>query len=180
MAPAEDLERLDGLWRAHSGRVHAYAARQVGINRAEDVVAETFVVAWRRLADVPDAALPWLLVTARHIALSTHRRYRREVTSLHRLTQVTASAPASGVDDAAEREHALTALASLREADREALLLTAWDGLSTSEAATVTGCSEATFRVRLHRARARLGQIVDAMDDTGRTLEPDHGRRGPS
>jgi RNA polymerase sigma-70 factor (ECF subfamily) len=55
----------------------------------------------------------------------------------------------------------IEALAALRESDREALLLRAWEGLSTREAAAVVGCSAATFAVRLHRARVRLSRALD-------------------
>jgi RNA polymerase sigma-70 factor, ECF subfamily len=58
----------------------------------------------------------------------------------------------------------LEALAALRESDREALLLCAWEGLSTKEAAAVVGCSAATFAVRLHRARGRLSSVFDEME----------------
>lgn len=58
-------ERFVALWTEHAPRVMAYALRHVGPDGAEDVVAETFLVAWRRLDRVPEDALPWLLVVAR-------------------------------------------------------------------------------------------------------------------
>ena len=57
-------------------------------------------------------------------------------------------------DIAVERDELLHALASLSEEDREVLLLVSWDGLTNAEAANVLSCTESTFRVRLHRARA--------------------------
>ena len=54
-------ERLAAMWRADAPRVLSYARRHVGIDDAPDVVSETFVVAWRRLGQVPEPALPWLI-----------------------------------------------------------------------------------------------------------------------
>lgn len=174
MTSPRDRDRLELLWRAHAARVHAYAARHVGIDRAEDVLAETFIIAWRRLPDVPDAALPWLLTTARHLSMTTHRRHRREVSTAARLAQVAPPPGASPDQQVVDRAAALTALAALSDGDREALLLTAWDGLSPTDAAAVLGCSDGTFRVRLHRARARLATALEAAahDPGTSTLTP--------
>lgn len=65
--------RLTALWDAHAVRVQAYALRHTDPDTAQDVLSETFLVAWRRLDQVPEPALPWLLVTARHLVRNTHR-----------------------------------------------------------------------------------------------------------
>ena len=70
---AERARRLEALFDAHSGRVFAYAARRSSPQDADDVVGETFLVAWRRLDAVPPDALPWLLGVARKV-LSNRRR----------------------------------------------------------------------------------------------------------
>jgi RNA polymerase sigma-70 factor (ECF subfamily) len=118
---------------------------------ADDTVSEVFVIAWRRLEDVPtDEALPWLLACARRV-LANQRRSDRRVGALRSRL---AGAPILRTDegDGALRE----ALNELGERDRELLLLTAWEGLSAAEAAVVVGCSHRTFSVRAYRARKRL------------------------
>jgi RNA polymerase sigma factor (sigma-70 family) len=156
--PDGDAVRFTALWEEHADRVLAYARRHVPPQDAQEIVAETFLVAWRRLADVPGSALPWLLVVARN-TIANHRRsgYRRALVDdeLARLEAVAASTVAAEVT-AAERTGALTRLAALSTTEREALLLVAWDGLTPSQAAQVAGCSVSAFHVRLFRARRRL------------------------
>ena len=153
-----DAVRFTALWEAHAGRVLAYATRHVGPDAAQEVVSETFLVAWRRLADVPGPALPWLLVVARN-TVANHRRstYRQGLLrqEIERLTEVAASAEAAEVT-AADRAEALAALARMSATEREALLLVTWDGLSAAQAAEVAGCSVSAMHVRLFRARRRL------------------------
>lgn len=147
-------------WSAEAGRVQAYARRHVGADAAADVVAETFLVVWRRWKDVPEPAQPWLIATARHIIQRHQRSLRRRLALDDRLRLLNGAA--RGADDAAvlasARADALRHLASLREDHREALLLTAWDGLSTEEAAAVLGVRPGTLRARIRRARIALEQ----------------------
>lgn len=156
--------RFRGLWSAHAPRVHAYAMRHVDPDTAQEVVAETFLVAWRRLGEVPAEALPWLIVVARNTIANARRSHRRQRVlhdELTRLEQVS-PAPGTGADDlAVERATMLRGLAALSPADREMLLLVSWDGLTSAQAAAVHGVTVPTFQVRLHRARRRLARLVD-------------------
>lgn len=157
-------ERFQGLWSAHAPRVHAYAMRHVDPDTAQEVVAETFLVAWRRLTEIPGDPLPWLLVVARNtIANARRSQYRRRVLhdELARLATVSPDPPQGAEALAIERMTMLRGLAALSAADREALLLVTWDGLTPAQAAAVHGVSVATFQVRLHRARRRLSGLVD-------------------
>jgi RNA polymerase sigma-70 factor (ECF subfamily) len=161
--PDAEAVRFTALWEAYAGRVLAYASRHVGADVAQEVVSETFLIAWRRLADVPGQPLPWLLVVARN-TVANHRRSTYRGAVLHgelvRLQQ--AAAPATGADvTATDRAQALSRLATLTSKEREALLLVSWDGLVPAEAAQVAGCSLAAFHVRLHRARRRLQAPLD-------------------
>jgi RNA polymerase sigma-70 factor, ECF subfamily len=149
-------QRLEALYRRHAAAVHAYALRRVDRATADEVVAETFVVAWRRLEDVPSEPLPWLYGVARRLVANQTRGANRRSALAARLA---AQLPAT--DSSPVTERTLGALEALGDRDREVLLLLAWEGLSQREAAEVLGCSHAAVRVRLHRARRRLRGIVD-------------------
>jgi RNA polymerase sigma factor (sigma-70 family) len=155
----EDVARFTRIYRDTASRVYLYAARQVSASDAEDVVAETFVTAWRRLEKVPEAPLPWLLVVARNTIANLRRsRVRRDRAMLEADRHARLNLLAEDVEDEIlDRAFLLAQLAELTDREREALLLVAWDGLSNADAAIVAGCSTRTFSVRLHRARTRLG-----------------------
>jgi RNA polymerase sigma-70 factor, ECF subfamily len=150
----ERRARLEALFAAHSRDVLAYAARRTDQASAGDVLSEVFVVAWRRLDEIPCEPLPWLLAVARRVLANQRRGARRRELLLDRVAACGASetAPPLAISDSALRH----ALAALGERDRQALLLTAWEGLSAKEAALVLGCSTQAFIVRSHRARRRL------------------------
>jgi RNA polymerase sigma-70 factor, ECF subfamily len=155
MSDDRDAARIfDELFVAHYSEVLGYILRRVALSCAEDVLAETFLVAWRRADSVPDDALPWLLGVARR-ALANQRRgdlRRRALTSRlkARSAQPQWESPAVLDCDLAD------ALAALPERQREALLLSAWEGLDARRGAAAAGCSPAAFRVRLHRARSQV------------------------
>jgi RNA polymerase sigma-70 factor (ECF subfamily) len=143
-------------------RVWAYAASRVGSQLADEVVSETFTVAWRRFSDMPASALPWLLGVARNVIRDSVRAdRRRDSLQAELLTWVEESVGdiADGVADRITMRHAL---AGLSDADREVLTLVAWQDLSPRDAAHVIGCTAAAFRVRLHRARKRLAVALRA------------------
>jgi RNA polymerase sigma-70 factor (ECF subfamily) len=157
-------ERFRRVCEAHTAAVLAYALRRTSREDAADVVAETFLVAWRRLDDVDErTALPWLYAVARRVLLSQHRATRRQ----QAIAERAASEPT-----AADPPHAtsfgsrplLEALAALPESEREVLMLSAWEELSSPEAAGVLGCSATAYRIRLHRARKRLRERLAELD----------------
>jgi RNA polymerase sigma-70 factor (ECF subfamily) len=154
--------RLRSLFEEHSIRVFAYSLRHIGSNAAQDVVSDVFLVAWRRIDEVPEDALPWLLVVARNAIGNRRRGLARQQQLADQLAGLDrAGTSASGADEVAlERRAMLAALADLSPAEREAVLLTAWDGLSVVQAAGVAGCSRRAFELRLHRARHRLRRLL--------------------
>jgi RNA polymerase sigma factor (sigma-70 family) len=156
-------EHFVRTFRELSPRVFAYARRHCAPDEAHDVVSDTFLVAWRRWADVPDNALPWLLVTARNTIANSRRaavRRDRLTNEAGHLEAVAGFAP--GADhDVLERDTVVAALGRLTHLEREAVLLVAWDGLSRTDAAQVAGCSARAFEVRLSRARSRLAREMD-------------------
>ena len=163
MTDAEAVERFQALYAEHHRRVYAYAVSMAGRQLADEVVSEVFLVAWRRLADVPTPAVPWLLTVARNVISSQFRAAARQQSIGAELrawvTEAQLAAP-DVADEVSERIAVLAALAALPEADRELLTLVAWHGLKPNEAAQVVGCSTATYFVRLHRARRRLERAM--------------------
>lgn len=154
--PSRSDERLAALFDAWAANVHAYALRHCGDEGADDVVSETFLVAWRRLGDIPGDPLPWLLVVARHVIANRRRSDRRRDHLAAVLLRQPHSVADAAEDVALDRGAWLAALRTLSDRDREALLLVAWDGLSPTDAARIAGCRERAFRGRLTRARQRL------------------------
>lgn len=151
-------ERFTALWHEQSPHVRAYARRHVGHEAADDVVAETFMVAWRRWNDITDPPIAWLLVVTRKVIQNRARSLRRHRALTERVALL--DGVASYVGDSADldisRREALERLARLDEKHREALLLVSWDGLTNDQAAVALGIKPATFRRRLSRARAAL------------------------
>lgn len=162
--------RFEELYREHAPAVLAYVLRRVARPFADDALADTFLVAWRRLEDVPSDARPWLLGVARNVVAN----YRRAATRQAALTTKLggASAEHAPADEERSDHRAIEALARLRARDREVLMLAAWEELTAPEAARVLGCSAVTFRLRLHRARKRLRRELESLDeDELRTAE---------
>ncbi|NUW35528.1 RNA polymerase sigma factor [Nonomuraea sp. SMC257] len=155
-------ERFTTLYNAYQTRVYGYAVSRAGHQLAEEVVSETFLVAWRRLDDIPDRAqLPWLFRVARNILRDNFRQAARRESLEADLRTWMEQAVADVGEHATERLTILRALAALSEDDKELLTLTTWHGLAAEEAAEVLGCTKATFFVRLHRARRRLQSAID-------------------
>jgi RNA polymerase sigma-70 factor (ECF subfamily) len=146
------------LYERHYGAVHAYAARRVGLDAADEVAAETFLVAWRRFDAIPRTApLPWLYGVARNVVLRHLDRTRRE--TLAREAVAHERPPGLGLDDP-DDVAVWDAWHRLRPSDREVLALIAWEELTVAEAASVLGCPAAQFSVRLFRARRRLERLL--------------------
>ncbi|RSN42401.1 MULTISPECIES: RNA polymerase sigma factor [Actinomadura] len=157
--------RFTRLYDEHHRRVLAYALAHAEPHTAEDVAGETFLIAWRRLDQVRDPALPWLLGVARNLLRKQYDRGRRGRALTERIRALTTSADLAAWDVAehvVERAAALEAVAALPERDLELLTLVTWHGLDSREAAKVVGCSVPAFAVRLHRARRRLARALDA------------------
>jgi RNA polymerase sigma factor (sigma-70 family) len=169
-----DAPAVERLFSDHAADVLAYALRRADRATAEEVAAEVFVIAWRRADRIPQAEpLLWLYAVARRL-LANERRAERRRAALHDVLGLLATrghqaAPAPGGDAGAGAE-LRDALAALRPADREVLMLTAWEGLDGAQVARVLGCSPQAVHTRLHRARARLaaqlGRIPDSSEVT--------------
>ncbi len=163
---SDPQSRFDALYDAHFRDLVGFALRRTQRPEdAADVVAETFLVVWRRIGDVPpaDESRLWLFGVCRRV-LANHERGRSRRTRLGaRLRDVlgdqAAPDPASGVTASLVLREAME---QLRPADRDLLQLVAWEGLEPREAAVVLGLPARTVRTRLSRARTRLREQLDA------------------
>jgi RNA polymerase sigma-70 factor (ECF subfamily) len=163
-APATSVRRqqLEALFTEHGRAVFAFARRRATAADADDVVSETFLVAWRRLDDVPSEPLPWLLGVARKCLANVNRREGRQAALYQRLAETTRLSSA-GLESPIDRDSSpavLDALSHLTVGERDVLTLLAWEGLTPDEAAVALGCSRATVYVRLHRARRRFSAAL--------------------
>jgi RNA polymerase sigma factor (sigma-70 family) len=154
-------QRFEDLFRENYAAVRGYALRRTAPEAAQDAVAETFLVAWRRLDDVPGDALPWLFAVARRV-LANQRRSAGRAAALEDRLAASAADPGSPEEGVEEADALRSALGRLSPRDREALMLVAWHGLSGARAARAAGCSRSAFGVRLHRARRRLAAQLRA------------------
>ena len=151
------------MFDANYGPVHAFAARRMGRDLADEISAETFLVAWQRLDVVPVEPLPWLYGVARNVVLRELRVKARQDETRELLAR---ERTAADWPDDGEHDDVWRAWECLSEPDREVLALTAWEELKVRDAAIVLGVPASVFSVRLHRARRRfeshLGQLVSA------------------
>jgi RNA polymerase sigma-70 factor (ECF subfamily) len=171
-------EAFAALFDRHYRRIYAYAARRLGAGLAEDIAAETFLIAFDRRGAYDrtraDAA-PWLYGIAANLIARHARAEARQLRALARSSAVEVvewdgDAVAVRLDAAAVRDRLAAALAALPAGEREVLLLVAWAGLSGQDAAAALDIPAGTARSRLHRARA---QMRAALGMTTLNLDPE-------
>jgi RNA polymerase sigma factor (sigma-70 family) len=172
---ASDPEAFAILYDRHAGALHRYAARRLGEGAADDIVADTFLSAFRKRGRFdPTAssdARPWLYGIAANLIGKHTRSEVRMLRAYARtgadpvLTQQAAFDDAvSRVDSAIAKRDLARALATLAKGDREVLLLIAWADLSYAEVATALGIPVGTVRSRLNRARVRVRAALGGGD----------------
>jgi RNA polymerase sigma-70 factor (ECF subfamily) len=164
-SPKGDLARFESLFSAHRHQVLAYALRRTAIAAdAEDVTAETFTIAWRRLTEVPPEPLPWLYGVARRILANQRRSSGRRLALFERL-RPDPDVPTPIVLGEDADTPAMVALRRLRPDDQEILRLLAWEGLGNNEIAVVLGVTANAVAIRLHRARQRFAALIEQIGD---------------
>ena len=154
---------FEELFAAHYWAVRAYVLRRAPSASAEDILAETFLIAWRRLDSLSEDPLPWLFGVARRVMANQQRAERRRGALTTRLQGLLAGEDPHWEPPTAMSEELAGAMVRLSAQEREALLLVAWEGLEPVRAARAAGCSAAAFRARLHRARRH---VAAALADT--------------
>lgn len=163
-------DRFGELFRAHYPSIHAYCRRRTDSGRVDDAVAETFLVAWRRIDDVPDGreALLWLYRVAHRVVGHQWRSSTRRSRLGRRVggqRAPEAPGPAERAVHDEECRRVLEAIEQLKPADAELLLLVAWEQLSTADLAAVLDVTPNTASQRLSRARKQLVREFDRQDE---------------
>ena len=155
-----DAEAFRALWNAHYADVLAFCLRRLGDRQeAADATADAFLVAWRRSADVPENARPWLYGVALKVIANRRRGERRRGALAVKLGA--SSAPPFDLPDNVAGD-VLAAFDTLLPGDQQVLALVAWEDLTPAEAAEVLSIPVARFSVRLHRAKQRLRTRLEA------------------
>ena len=154
------------IYEAYYRAILAYALRRSDQPAdAYDVLAETFLIAWRRFDDVPDGehTLPWLYAVAHRVISNSERARRRAERLTSRLLEQPRPVADLERQVGQRREHRelVAALRRLDTMDQELIRLAAWEGLSASEMADVLRCSLNAATLRLHRARQRLADELE-------------------
>jgi RNA polymerase sigma factor (sigma-70 family) len=154
-------ERFRSAYQAHYRQVYVYFRRRTDIESARDGCADTFLVAWRRIDDLPDEseALPWLYGIARRVLANQWRSRKRSDRLRDRLFGFGADSEPSAeaiVVRAPHIQNVLDALERLKPIDREVLLLSEWEGQSHKEIAAAVRCKPHAVDQRIYRAKHRL------------------------
>lgn len=170
LVPVNAEERFRAIYADAYPDVLRFVSRRVDLSHAEDVVAEVFLVVWRRFTEVPQGRSParaWIFGVARGVMLNTRRGGRRRQALEVRLADPTIVSPLVGtmdIDVVSRRADLANAWPRLSAGDQEALALAYWDDLTSSEAATVLDISPVAFRLRLSRARRHLRRHLDLVE----------------
>lgn len=162
----DDPAAFGVLFDRHAASIHRYVARRTNTSVADDVMAETFLIAFERRASFNTEytnAGPWLFGIATNLLRHHHRQEVRTLRALSRVAQQDPEPPARADDSADTRLDAVTALREVREAlrrmprtQRDTVLLHAWAELSYDEIASAMDVPIGTVRSRLNRARRVL------------------------
>lgn len=166
-------QRFTALFDAHAPQVHRYLRRRVANpSDVDDLVSDVFLVAWRRLDEIPrDAELPWLYKTA-WLTLANHRR-RVVPLPVADAAEVDRQLDADPADVVIEDLALAQAWGTLSTRDREVLRLAAWEGLDGAALAAALGVSVGGAAAALSRARSRLaGALVEAEADSDLVSPP--------
>lgn len=158
-------EEFEALAPALVDPLRRYLARRTDPATADDVLAETLLVCWRRLGDLPPEPLPWAYGVARNCLANAARGVRRQQRLAARIATVDPPATATPGPGEDGDPDLTEALAALREEDAELLRLWAWEQLSTAEIGLVLDITANAASIRLHRAREKLREELTGRQD---------------
>jgi RNA polymerase sigma-70 factor (ECF subfamily) len=169
----DDPEQFAALFDRYAQQIHLYIARRLGTQAADDLVAETFLAAFRRRESYDPAvplARPWLYGIATKL-IARHRRGEERLlralsrTGVDPLPEPIADTIIERVAAQSQERRLAGALAALSPGDRDVLLLVAWEDMSLEEAAQALGVPAGTARSRMHRARKKIKAAISALEE---------------
>lgn len=179
--PDPRRSRFEAIFLTHHDPVLRYLVRRCGTREdAADLVAETFLIAWRRVDELPpgDQVLPWLYGVARRVLANHRRGESRRLNLADKLRDDLSTAPPAEPTIGPDLEAAAAAFRKLSDSDRELLSLVAWEGLDAAQLSTALGCSKNAAAVRLHRARRRLERLMRQTDPMSPASPMGHSQAG--
>jgi RNA polymerase sigma factor (sigma-70 family) len=173
-------ERFASIFERHFPAIHHYLARRVGEDLADDLSAQVFLVAFERRGIVragTTSVRPWLYGIATNLVRNNRRAERRLLAAMGRLSGGRDVLPVTeGAASAGDLAQLARALAALNQAQRDALLLHAWEGLSHSEIASSLGVPAGTVASRIARARRHLRQVLGGTGSAPRQSQGQGGK----
>lgn len=161
--------RFHTLYERHYPAIWAFGRRRVAPAQVDDVVAETFLTAWRRIDDVPDGerALLWLYRVAYRVVGHQWRTRDRQRRLRERIAAVP-DQPMAAADDAVllddDVRRVLAAADRLNRTDAEVVRLLCWEQLSRDEIAHVLDLEPNAAGQRIHRARKNLAKAYERLE----------------
>ncbi len=165
MQPDMAEARFQELYRTYQRQVTAYFLRRTDTASARDGAAETFLVVWRRIDDVPQSAeLPWLYGIARRVLANlrrSQRRYDALGRKVHRTEAAESLTPETVIVRRSEDEEMMSAIGRLRPEDQELLLLAVWEELPRREIAAALKTSPNAVTQRMRRIKKQLAHELN-------------------
>ena len=181
--PGNQTTTFESLYREHRLPVLAYCQRRTRPEDAADACAETFLVAWRRVDDIPPppATLPYLYgiagrVLSNHLR-SLHRRSRLDA-RLANLAVAPPADPSALVVQSSRHQEVVAAVRKLKPRDREIVMLFAWEDLTRDVIAEMMGVTRATIDQRIHRSYQRLARMLEPTLETQAIKSPPIAGKG--
>lgn len=169
------VDRFEALVAEVREPLLRFLLRRTTREAAADVLADTLLVLWRRLDDVPgDASLPWSYAVARGCLANHERGITRQRRLVERIVLIDPPAESTAPPGDATDPDLVAALDRLPESDREILQMWAWERLEPREIAVTLGISANAATVRLHRAKRKLGEALKGSD--GIRTQPGQGK----
>lgn len=173
--------RFRSLYESTFRDIYAYVARSQGTGSdTDDVVAETYLAAWRRINDVPASPEDrlWMYGVARN-TLARFQRTRQRRSHLFSRLSTQPGPVVRFIESDSRHPEVLEAVSHLPNREREVVQLIYWDGLSQDEAAAVLGCSVNALRIRLHRAKERLSRRLGVLETSAGPIPIDLDLEAP-
>ena len=165
--------RIERAVSEHASALLAYLTRRTALpHEAADLLAETFLILWKRAASLPpldEEVRPWMFGIARNVFLHHQRSAIRQRAVADRLRNELLTDPSSGFVDSTEFDDLHRILQELDPVDRDIIGLVHWEGFSLVEVSRMLRVKEGTVRSRYHRARARLREQL-ASDHSAREM----------